>query len=243
MVIQYIDVAPTARRQLRAHDDERLVCLGDEIRRLRDHVAPRMSFPLPRDAFVDCRRLHWRLDAQRVLKAVVVSRVRRSQVNDHVVAGHAVRARHSDRGPEVVWPRPIRRSIHHAAVTQYDGGVLGDRRVFQLPLETEDRALRRAPNVVVVASRKPTPEDDARRFGEHGDMTAQRASHQLEHRRLARSRPARQHDAPTQMPVVTLTRGGHVYRVEAARPASTLSAAPTVTRTSMPSRTLSVTTQ
>ncbi len=160
--------------------------LVEKAVRRGDDVVLGVSLPDLVDAGVSARGLERALGAERI--GVVVGRGRRRAELDH---GRVSRALTRDRraevgGPGVLSVGPVSDPVERAPIAEHHGRLpLFQARAFELALDVIDRPLRRlAPDRIGMPG-KAAAEDDARGLGEHHDVLAEMAAHQLEDGGLA----------------------------------------------------------
>src|SRR5436190_23856903 len=105
-----------------------------------------MRPPCVRDARVDRNSLVRRFDAEEIRVVIALGEHRTFQVNHGSVAIDLLRVSGSTRSPvRVLCTRPIGESIDRSPIAEGDCGalLLVDQRL-ELPLNTEDRTLRRS---------------------------------------------------------------------------------------------------
>jgi hypothetical protein len=167
---------------------------------------PRRLGPLGGDPQIDRGRLLDGLEAEWVFTIVGEGRRRRTQVDDGVIARQFNGTRRAHRREEVAFPNPLGRAINRSPVAKHHGGVvgLGDR--LELALNVENRTLRRLTQRRAIAAREASAEDDSGGFRERLDVLAEEEPHQLQDRRFARPRAAREDDAPWPMAFTAVAR-------------------------------------
>jgi hypothetical protein len=82
-------------------------------------------------------------------------------------------------------------------------------RILQFALDIVDRALRGPSARLIILTREPAAEHDARRFWQDPHMFAERLANELQDRRLSASRSASKNYAPGRVGLSAFT-GNHV---------------------------------
>lgn len=186
---------PTARGHFRPKQSHDVGGLSQELGRRIHNEAPGVPRPGLGNAVVDLSRLPGRLDAEGIGVVVSVLGVRHAQVDDGVVARELLGLRRAQRSPEVLRPWPIRETVNSSAIAQDECRVRVLLGVLELALHEEDRTLAGPPDRKGSIPGESPAEYDPARFGEHGDVPAERVTDQLQNCGLARARPTGENDA------------------------------------------------
>lgn len=137
--------------------------------------------------------------AQRFVPNIVLLILRGQHRRSHVDNRRVPLQLFLQRGPgrfekAVLIPRPIRQTIHRASVANHHPGIrIMSRQLLHLPLNPENRSLRRLQPRYARNPRKSAPENNTRGLRNKHHVAAQIQPGEFQNRRLSAAWSARQH--------------------------------------------------